>query len=147
LVRHQGQRSNVVDVDVVILKIFAENRGLKRQFRLKICCYSVPQKLNGTSIFDKLAKNDFFPPIIDQNRGKTVAPGNACMLQGCQIFRGTTNQNREKSIKLPQITPVGYIIYQVAVKYVHRPNGHKLHQHLLLQDRPKFTQVGILVLK
>jgi hypothetical protein len=28
-----------------------------------------------------------------------------------------------------------------------RPSGHKIYQHLPLQDPPKFTQIGILGLK
>jgi hypothetical protein len=33
-------------------------------------------------------------------------------------------------------------LYQMAVD---RPNGHKIYQHLPLQDPPKFTQIGIFV--
>jgi hypothetical protein len=50
-------------------------------------------------------------------------------------------------------------IYQSTTKYTkwtqnmytkwteHLPNGHKIYQHLPLQDPPKFTQIGILGLK
>jgi hypothetical protein len=31
--------------------------------------------------------------------------------------------------------------------YVNGPNGHKIYQHLPLQDLPKVTQIGILGLK
>jgi hypothetical protein len=36
-------------------------------------------------------------------------------------------------------------IYQMTTKCI--PNGHKMYQHLSLQDPPKFTQIGIFGLK
>jgi hypothetical protein len=37
-------------------------------------------------------------------------------------------------------------IYQRGIKYSkgqwNRPNGHKIYQHLSLQDTPQFTQIG-----
>jgi hypothetical protein len=42
-------------------------------------------------------------------------------------------------------------LQQVTFKYTkwpqNIPNGHKIYQHLSLQDPPKFTQIGILGLK
>jgi hypothetical protein len=38
--------------------------------------------------------------------------------QGCQIFLGTTYQNRENIPKQPQNIPNGHKIYAIAVKYV-----------------------------
>jgi predicted secreted protein len=39
----------------------------------------------------------------------------------------------------------------MATKYtkwqLNRPKGHKIYQHLPLQDPPKFTQIGIFGLK
>jgi hypothetical protein len=59
-------------------------------------------------------------------------------VQGCQICPGTAHQiinkytkRHIKYTKLPQ----------------HAPNGHKIYQHLPLQDPPKFNQIGILGLK
>jgi hypothetical protein len=49
--------------------------------------------------------------------------------------------------KIYQISINGHKIYQIAVKYLGRPNSHIIYQHLPLQDLPKFTQIGILGLK
>jgi hypothetical protein len=38
-------------------------------------------------------------------------------------------------------------MYKMSVKYVPRPNGHKIYQHRLLQEPSKFTQIGIFGLK
>jgi predicted secreted protein len=42
-------------------------------------------------------------------------------------------------------------IFKMATKYtkwqLNRPKGHKIYQHLPLQDPPKFTQIGIFGLK
>jgi hypothetical protein len=42
-------------------------------------------------------------------------------------------------------------IYQITTNYTkwpkNRPNGHKIYQHVPKQDPPKFTQIGIFVLK
>jgi hypothetical protein len=42
-------------------------------------------------------------------------------------------------------------IYKMTIKYTKRPdnrtNGHKIYQHLPLQDPPKFTQIRVLGLK
>jgi hypothetical protein len=70
--------------------------------------------------------------------------------QGCQIFVDKIDQNGEKYTKLPlqsflQTIPNGHKIYQMAEKNI--SNGHKIHQHLWLQDTPKFTQIWILGLK
>jgi hypothetical protein len=42
-------------------------------------------------------------------------------------------------------------LYQIATEYIkwpeNRQNGHKIYQHLSLQDPPKFTQSGIFGFK
>jgi hypothetical protein len=64
--------------------------------------------------------------------------------QGCQIFRGTIYQNGEN-------IPNDHKINLSAIKYTkwpeNWPNGHRIYQHLLLQDTPKFIQIGILGFK
>jgi hypothetical protein len=35
----------------------------------------------------------------------------------------------------------------MTVKYVCRPNGLKIYQHLPLKDPPKFTEIGVFGLK
>jgi hypothetical protein len=64
--------------------------------------------------------------------------------QGCQIFLGTTYQNGENIQN-------DYKIYQMAIKYfqwqLNRPNARKIYQDFILQDQPKFTQIGIFGLK
>jgi hypothetical protein len=63
----------------------------------------------------------------------------ASLDQGCQIFLREIYQMTIKNIKLPQNIPNG--------RKVHKPNGHKIYQHLLLQGHPKFTQIGIFGMK
>jgi hypothetical protein len=38
-------------------------------------------------------------------------------------------------------------IYKMTVKYLGRPNGYKIYQHLSLRDIKKFTQIAIFDLK
>jgi hypothetical protein len=63
--------------------------------------------------------------------------------QGSQTFLGRYNiPKRGKYI------PNYCKLYQIATKYtklrkICTPNGHKIYQHLTLQDPPKFTQSGI----
>jgi hypothetical protein len=50
----------------------------------------------------------------------------------------------EKYTKLPQNIPNGHKIYKMALK---ETECHKIDQHLPLQDRPIFTQIGIFGLR
>jgi hypothetical protein len=63
---------------------------------------------------------------------------------GCQIFRGNIYLNWEN-------IPKYYKIFQIVIKYTkwpeNIPNGHKIYQHLPLQDPSKFTPIGIFGLK
>jgi hypothetical protein len=60
-----------------------------------------------------------------------------CEEQGCQSHLGTTYQNGEKYM------PNDHRMHQTAIKFISIPNGHKIQQHLPLQDPPKFIQKGI----
>jgi hypothetical protein len=54
--------------------------------------------------------------------------------------RGKYTDKTTKYIKWP-------LKYKMVVKFVPRPNSHKIYQHLSQQDTPKFTQIGIFGLK
>jgi hypothetical protein len=58
---------------------------------------------------------------------------------------------RVARVFLVQHTKAGKIYTKLQQKYTKCPynrlNGHKIYQHLPLQDHPKFTQVGIFGLK
>jgi hypothetical protein len=64
--------------------------------------------------------------------------------QSCQIFLGTKYQNGEN-------IPNYHELYQMSIKYNKRPQSgpsvRKIHQHLPLQDPPKFSQIWIFGLK
>jgi hypothetical protein len=49
--------------------------------------------------------------------------------------------------KYAKLPPNGHKIYQRAVKYIDHTYFHEIHQHLPLQDPPKFTQIAIFGLK
>jgi hypothetical protein len=61
--------------------------------------------------------------------------------QGCQTFLAGKNiqNNNEICTKWQQNIP--------NCRKIHRPNGHKIYQHLSFQDPPKFPQNGIFGLK
>jgi hypothetical protein len=65
--------------------------------------------------------------------------------QGCQILLMKYTKTGEN---LPNYH---YVNYQMASKYAkwpkYIPDGHKIYQHLSLQDIPKFTQIWIFVRK
>jgi hypothetical protein len=70
------------------------------------------------------------------------------VVQGCQICLGTIYQNGKNIPKWPQIIPKGHAgIIQYAKWQYNRPNGHKIYQHLSLQDTQNFTQIVIFGLK
>jgi hypothetical protein len=82
-----------------------------------------------------------------------LSPKN-CGEQGCQIFLGTTYQNRKqiyqittKHIKCPQNIPNVHKTYQMPVQYVDKMSMTYVYQHLPLQDPQKITQIWTFGLK
>jgi hypothetical protein len=73
------------------------------------------------------------------------------------VFKRNVPKRRVARFFLVQLTKAGKIcqnghwIYQMVIKYSkwkwNRPNGHKIYQHISLQDTRKFTQIGIFGLK
>jgi hypothetical protein len=63
-----------------------------------------------------------------------------------KIYQITT-----KYSKWPQTMPNNNKIFQMATNYTkwtkNLPDGYRIYQHLLLQDHPKFTLMGIFGLK
>jgi hypothetical protein len=68
-----------------------------------------------------------------------------------QLFDLKTSPGYPLTLAGARMYQNGRKIYQMAIKYtkwqLNRPNGHKIYQHLSLQDTAKFTQIGIFGLK
>jgi hypothetical protein len=72
---------------------------------------------------------------------KEIKPPHWGGKQVCQIFM-------VQHTKTGKNIPSDNKISQIATKWTENlPNGHKIYQHLPLQDTPKFTQIRIFGLK